>query len=302
MEEFTTVTQLASNLYEGLYTLDTDRRITRWNTAAKQITGYSPEEVIGSKCSDNILVHVDSEGCELCENNCPVSACMEDGRFREAEVFFHHKMGHRVPVQVRVFPSRDTGGEIRGAIELFVGNDSLELMSSRIRVLESQVLTDLQTKLPSRRYIEDGIEANISLYNRLSIPFSVVFIDVDDMKVINDKYGHNAGDKLLKTVARTISSCARPSDIIGRWGGDEFVGYLPGSNLEEALNLAQRLSRLIGSSSVAISGDEDIKVTVSIGVSLINDNDTLFSIVDKADKLMYKVKLNGGNGVCSELA
>jgi len=288
MESATNQSQLASNLFEGLYTLDRDRHIITWNRAAQRITGYSADEVIGSKCSDNILIHVDSEGTELCKDSCPVSACIEDGEFREASVFLHHKMGHRVPVDVRVFPLRDLNGETRGGVELFIGTDSIESMALKISALESQALIDSLTNLPNRKYIKDGIDASIALYNRMNRLVSIVFIDIDNMKSINDIYGHNAGDSVLETLARTIASCARPSDIFGRWGGDEFVGYLPGSNLQGALKLAQRLSRLIACSNVQISDEESIKVTASIGVSVIRENDTVLSLIDRADKAMYK--------------
>lgn len=299
MKEITDVDMLVMSLFEGLYTLDRERRITGWNRAAEGITGYSAGEVIGSRCSDNILMHVDSQGNEMCSRACPAAACMNDGQYREAKVYLHHKMGHRVPVQVRVFPSTDGNGGATGAIELFKVVDSSEKMTSKIRMLENQAMTDPLTKLPNRRFVEDGIEASIALFKRTGVPFAAIFIDIDDMKMVNDEYGHAAGDRLLETVARTISSCARPRDIIGRWGGDEFAGYLPGTSLEGARILAERLGKLIAHSAVTVSNDE-IRVTVSVGVSLVNENDTLHSIVDRADGIMYEVKKSGGNGVSSE--
>ena len=83
---------------------DLTRKITFWNAAAERITGFSSTEVVGRRCLENILVHVDGNGCEVCKNACPLAATMNDGIAREADLFLQHKSGHRVPVTVRVTP------------------------------------------------------------------------------------------------------------------------------------------------------------------------------------------------------
>ena len=92
------------NLQAGVYFTDTHRRITYWNKGAENITGYSSEEVIGSSCMDNLLVHIDGKGNNLCTGKCPLSESIKDGRTREIRIFLHHKDGHRVPVWVRSDP------------------------------------------------------------------------------------------------------------------------------------------------------------------------------------------------------
>lgn len=85
---------------DGVYLIDLDRRIRYWSQGAEQITGFSAEEVVGSSCADDVLCHVDEHGTHLCEEGCPLRAIMQDGQPRGAEVFLHHKAGHRVPVRV----------------------------------------------------------------------------------------------------------------------------------------------------------------------------------------------------------
>ena len=104
--------EIIDNLYDGVYFVDRDRVITYWNKGAERITGYSAKQAVGRACRDNLLNHVTANGVELCKNNCPMAAVMEDGNPREAEVYLHHKDGHRVPIIVRATVLRDDAGKV----------------------------------------------------------------------------------------------------------------------------------------------------------------------------------------------
>ena len=114
--------RILDEIQDGVYFLDTDRRITYWNRGAERITGFKSDEVLGRCCSDNILMHVDHAGLQLCKGHCPAARTIADGSFQEDEVFLHHKQGHRVPVRVRTSPVRDEAGGIIGAVEIFNDN------------------------------------------------------------------------------------------------------------------------------------------------------------------------------------
>jgi PAS domain S-box-containing protein len=94
--------ELMDNLYDGVYFVDTDRRITYWNKGAERLTDYQAERMIGSFCFDNLLNHVTETGKHLCQDGCPLTAALQNDRGVEAEVFLRHNDGHRVPVTVRV--------------------------------------------------------------------------------------------------------------------------------------------------------------------------------------------------------
>ena len=110
---------LLGAMTEAVYAVDRDRRITYWNAAAEQLTGYSAAEVVGRRCQDNLLNHVDEAGNQLCKDGCPLQATVEDGQTREALVFLQHRAGHRLPVAVRAAPLRSAGETIIGAVEVF---------------------------------------------------------------------------------------------------------------------------------------------------------------------------------------
>ena len=115
---------IVDNLYDGVYFVDRDRVITYWNKGAERITGYSAKETLGRACRDNLLNHVTANGIELCKSNCPLAAVMQDGNPREAEVYLHHKDGHRVPIIVRATAMRDAEGIEPSCIDHSTGSPS----------------------------------------------------------------------------------------------------------------------------------------------------------------------------------
>src|SRR5512134_1518746 len=105
--------RILDNLYDGVYLVDPDRRITYWNSGAERITGYRPDEAMGRRCQD-LLVHLDEQGKSLCLDGCPLSWTMANGQLLETEIYLHHRDGYRVPISVRAAPIRDGTGRVVG--------------------------------------------------------------------------------------------------------------------------------------------------------------------------------------------
>ncbi|MEW6489692.1 MAG: sensor domain-containing diguanylate cyclase, partial [Thermodesulfobacteriota bacterium] len=291
---------LVENLFDGVYFVDLERRITYWNRGAERITGYRAEEVIGSRCADNLLVHVDESGVQLCREGCPLEATCRDGRLREARVFLRHRGGHRVPVLVRASPIRDGQGRIIGAAEVFSDVSAQAEAQWRAEELEKLALLDHLTGAANRRYMEILLAARLGELERYGWPLGVLFADVDRFKELNDAFGHAAGDRTLALVARTLASGARSFDVVGRWGGEEFLVLLvnvTGAELEE---IAERLRLLVESSRLPIASG-DLHLTVSIGATLAVPGDTPEALVGRADALMYRSKHGGRNRVTTDL-
>ena len=285
---------LIENIFDGLYLVDKNRSIIYWNQVAEKITGYRADEVVGRRCRDNILVHVDGNGKSLCQGKCPLAATIADGTLRDAEVYFHHKDGHRVPVWVRAAPLRDTAGNIIGGAELFTDLSAGNAITTKVQELEKLSFLDSLTQLANRRYLEMELESRISEKHRYGTDFGVVFMDIDWFKRVNDTYGHDMGDRVLKTVARTFMNSARPSDLMGRWGGEEFIGILKRIDDNGLRSTAERVRSLVETSHLRENG-LTVKVTVSIGATLAEKTDTADSIIRRADTLLYRSKQNGRN-------
>jgi len=286
--------RVVENLHDGLYIVDRDRKISYWNRAAEKISGFSAEEVVGSSCADNILTHVDGEGKQLCLDGCPFSASFQDGEPRDAEVYMHHKDGHRVPVSVRVTALTDHDGNIIGGIELFTDISNNNANYLRIKELERLALIDPLTQLSNRRHMEKVIQIRIEEKRRLKVPFGIFFIDIDLFKDINDTYGHDVGDRVLKYIAKTFTVHSRPFDVYGRWGGEEFVGIIRNITVEDLEIFGNRLQMLIERSYIS-QQKRKLHVTVSIGATMVKDEDTVKSVIRRADSLMYESKTAGRN-------
>ncbi len=287
---------IVANLHEGLYVVDRERRIQYWNRAAEELSGFAAVEVVGSRCSDNILIHVDADGNNLCQSLCPLAATMEDGKTRQAEVFLHHKSGYRLPVLVRVTPLKNERGEIIGGIELFSDNSARREMQKEMDRLRELSLIDPLTELPNRRYIESHIESSLSLLLRINMPFGLLFLDIDHFKQFNDVHGHLAGDQALKTVAETFRHAIRSFDVIGRWGGEEFLGVFPNLSPADLHRTAERLRVLVKQSRVEREGNL-LQLTISVGGVMASPEDTPDSLIQNADAAMYASKQKGRNRV-----
>ncbi|MEI6055753.1 MAG: sensor domain-containing diguanylate cyclase [Lentisphaerota bacterium] len=284
------------NITDGIYITDTKRRILYWNKGAEEITGFSKEEVINSHCYDNLLVHVDGEGNNLCHGLCPLAASMKEGTCSKGEIYLHHKDGHRKPVLVRVVPIRDGDGKICAGAEFFTELPNEKAFTLRMQELEKLSYIDQLTQLPNRRYAEEQIKSKLSEHERLSMPFGLLFLDIDHFKSFNDNYGHEEGDKILKVIGRTLKSNSRPYDVYARWGGEEFVGIISGVTNESLKTIANKIRLLIKSSEVTINGISHY-VTVSIGGAVSMSGESLPSLIKRADKLMYESKNDGRNRV-----
>lgn len=285
---------IIENLHDGLYFVNRDRIITYWNKAAEQISGYMSNEVVGKSCSDDILTHVDSEGNRLCIGMCPLAASIADGKPREAQVYMHHKEGHRIPVSVRVNTLTDRDGNTIGGIELFTDISNQPANEMRLKELEKLALIDSLTQLANRNFIEREIQSRLEENKRLNVPFGVLFIDIDHFKKVNDTYGHDVGDDVLRFVANTFVANNRPFDLYGRWGGEEFIGIIRNINGKNLEMLGNRVRSLIENSYI-INESEKLYVTISIGATLVNADDSVESLIKRADTLLYKSKEAGRN-------
>ena len=287
--------RIVDNLHDGLYFVDRNRVITYWNKAAERISGFTAAEVVGKSCADNILTHVDGRGCALCTGTCPLAETMCDGRLRQGEIYLHHKDGHRVPVSVRASPLTDEAGHVIGGIELFTDISHQAATALRVQELERLALLDNLTQLANRAYVEREIRARFEEMKRLANPpFGFLFMDVDHFKSVNDRFGHDVGDAVLQFIARTLNANARPYDVYGRWGGEEFAGVIRCIGEQDLERLGNRLRCLI-ETSYALHAGQRIAVTMSIGATLFRPDDTLESLVKRADELLYRSKREGRN-------
>jgi diguanylate cyclase (GGDEF)-like protein/PAS domain S-box-containing protein len=279
--------EAVNSLNLGVCFLDKNKKITYWNKGAENLTGFSSLDIMGKKFG-------------LAKNECPIAATILDGNQRATEAHIKHRNGRKVHVSVRVTPVRGENDEITGASVMFHDISSQIVMINKLKDLERSASYDFLTQLPNRRLFERSLNSRFEEMQRGATPFGVIFMDIDNFKLINDSYGHDVGDLVLKMVAKKLATTLRPYDILGRWGGEEFVALVPHVSKEQLHAVSSRLRSMVERASI-FTGDSVIKVTLSIGATLATGEDSIQSIIKRADGLMYVSKTTGKNKVTLEV-
>ncbi len=162
-----------------------------------------------------------------------------------------------------------------------------------VKKLEKLSVTDKLTGLYNRVKLETEMERVMQEFQRYNIPCCVVLVDIDHFKAVNDEYGHLVGDEVLVKVASILRKYTRATDIVGRWGGEEFLIIAPNTTIEQAAVLAENLRYIIERENFAEVG----KKTISIGVSCFKEGLSIGDVIEQADKALYEAKKTGRNKV-----
>jgi diguanylate cyclase (GGDEF)-like protein len=181
----------------------------------------------------------------------------------------------------------------------------LEATNRRAFALEQDLMqearTDSLTGLRNRRALEEAAGAELRRTARSEAPISVIICDIDQFKHVNDRYGHDAGDRVIRAVAEQLASVARATDVLARWGGEEFLALLPNTHPSEAAILAERMRRVVAEAVMPVA--PEVRVTISLGVaglegSGVPDHSARWDhVVREADDAMYRAKAAGRNRV-----
>ena len=173
----------------------------------------------------------------------------------------------------------------------------------RLSTFEMESITDPLTGIYNRRYLERRLADEIARASRYGMPFSVLLIDIDHFKRVNDIYGHQVGDLVLEGMAQLIVATLRTTDIVARYGGEEIMVILPGTPVKTAADLAERLRKIVEDASFEVPAELDreisaLGVTVSVGVGCFRPHPkAMQDLIQGADKALYRAKHEGRNRV-----
>lgn len=244
------------------------------------VSGYHHNEIIGKHIT---LLNHPLTPANLYED---MLNTLETGQTWEGETIHFNKYKHEFWLDLIVTPEFNEINEMEGytAIAKNITNQ---------KIIERISITDELTQIYNRRKIEDILKQEIDRAKRYKSIFSVIFLDIDKFKTINDLYGHSSGDDVLVQLAATLKKNLRETDFVGRWGGEEFIIVCAGTQKAGAFNLAQTLRSLIESTTFPI----DSRVTISLGVAQYEGSESISDLISRVDTALYQAKELGRNRV-----
>ncbi|HZP85628.1 MAG TPA: diguanylate cyclase [Burkholderiales bacterium] len=277
------------SIADGIVSTDRDECVTYLNPVAERMTGWTREQAAGRSLSDVLhIVHADTRDVMVS----PVRLAMRDNRAvvlgRKAVLI--RRDGAELAIEDSTAPMHDLDGEVTGAVMVFRDVSEARTMELQLSHLAQH---DVLTDLPNRMLLGDRLSQAMSLARRHGCLVAVLFLDLDQFKLVNDSCGHAIGDKLLQEVAKRLTGAVRGSDTVSRHGGDEFVVVL--SEIEHATNAARHAEKIHAVLSAPHGiAHHDLHASVSIGISMFpGDAEDAETLVDRADMAMYHAKKNG---------
>ena len=267
-----------------MFTCDRDGRVTFANAAVRTLLGHDPSAITGRPFAG--LCH--PEDAEL------------------VDAYLASEFGRRVasPLAIRFVASDERILHLSWAgtydsqddVMFMVGRDVTDEVEARAEI-ERRSRTDSLTDLFNRRHLVDALTAELERALREPRRPGLLLVDLDHFKVVNDSYGHPAGDAVLKDVARRLKRAVRRYDVVARWGGEEFCILLAGVTSERALRrTAQAVCRAIGETPIEVADDRLVRVTASVGAVLAREGMwSVEALVDSADRALYSAKRQGRN-------
>ncbi len=268
---------------DGVVTTDSSGKITSLNTVAQEITGWKLDEATGKPFSDVFLLQNEDTG-ESIEN--PIQKVLETGRIvgLANHTVLINRQGSAIPIADSAAPIKGEDGKILGVVMVFRDVSSEKAQHNKIRYLSYH---DALTGLYNRRYIEEML--NREDFSSL-LPLSVIMGDVNGLKITNDVFGHRAGDTLLQHVAGLLKQHCHASDLIARWGGDEFIVLMP----QTSLGQAEQIIETIKNNPVALY-ESGLQLSLSLGCAVKDHpEDSIHAVMREAEENMYHQKLLDG--------
>jgi len=171
-------------------------------------------------------------------------------------------------------------------------------LSARSQTLEHAALTDGLTGMQNRRYFDDALREYLDEFRKIERPIGLMILDLDHFKQVNDNYGHDTGDEVLRAVSTCLKDMTRYHDVVARLGGEEFAVVAPNMDVEMLSRFADRIRKAVAA-LVINSGNVRLKVTTSVGLAVWDKKETVEELYRRADSRLYQAKREGRNRVCA---
>ena len=279
----------------GIVFVDPFLKILYWNPGAERLTGISKSSAEDRLFQPELLLMRDEDGRELGEGDFPVLQALQKGEQRYRRVLIRNRTARDFVVDLHVAPVMDGTGTLQGAV-VTMHDVSPELsLVARCQSLYEMATRDPLTQVANRAELDRVHSMFVRAHLDRKLPCSLILADLDHFKAINDTYGHQAGDEVLKSFAKLLKSSCRTGDLVARYGGEEFAILCPDCDQAAAARRAEAIRTAWAQMPQSALGGETC--TASFGVTEVQPGDTPGCMLARADRALYMAKESGRNVV-----
>jgi diguanylate cyclase (GGDEF)-like protein len=287
--------RLLDTMYDAVVFIDAASRVVLWNRGAERLTGIAGASIRGQLWHPLLLGLSDEKGTSVAEGDCPVYTAIRCGVQSLRRLSILGRRQQPVAVDTHAIPVIDQKGVTHGAVLLFHDASSETSLEQRCQSLHEKATKDPLTQVANRAEFDRVHAMFVAAHQQQQVPCSLLMCDLDRFKLVNDNYGHQAGDDVIKSLASLLKSSCRPGDLVARYGGEEFVVLCADCDNASAARRAKQVCKALSQLAQPKMGGRS--VTVSVGVTEIQPGDTPETMLRRADRALLMAKAAGRNVV-----
>ncbi len=285
--------RLLENMYEGVFFLDANLQVLLWNRGAERLTGINGQSMIQHHFVPSLVNMRNAHGAEISDGECPVAQAVHSGVQSLRRLVIRSRNGQDLAVNLHTIPVVGPDGATQGASVLLHDVSGEASLEERCHSLYEQAIRDPLTQLANRAEFDRVHAMFVDAHLERRLPCSLIICDIDRFKQVNDKFGHLAGDEVIKSFSQILKSGCRPGDLVARFGGEEFVMLCADCNNATAAARAEQLRKAFSDLPQAVLGGKPC--SASFGVTEIQPGDNSQTMLNRADRGLLMAKESGRN-------
>lgn len=287
--------RLLENMYDGVIFLDANLQVVLWNRGAERMTGVAGSAIIQRPFEPGVVKMRDERGRIIPDQKCPVAYATRTGVQSLRRIVISSRNGKDLAVDAHMIPVVGPDGVTQGVTVLLHDASGEASLEERCHHLYEQAIRDPLTQLANRAEFDRVHSLFVEAHLERRLPCSLIMCDIDHFKVVNDTYGHPAGDQAIRSLAQLMKNMCRPGDLVARYGGEEFVILCADCDNETASARAEQLRRAFSDLPQQVLGGK--RCTASFGVTEIQPGDNAVTMLNRADRALLMAKQGGRNRV-----
>ncbi|QDS99721.1 diguanylate cyclase [Adhaeretor mobilis] len=287
--------KLIDAMHDGVMFVDEQSRIQLWSKGAERLTGVSAGAAQGRIFTPDLLDMCNSDGRRVANDSCPVAQAIKSSSQIRQRLQLLGRQGTHVAIDLHAVPVHGTSGSLLGATVMLHDAQPEASLEEKCEALHAEVTKDPMTKVANRAEFDRMQALFIDAHEQACMPCSLIMVDIDHFKSINDTFGHQAGDEAIITVANLLKSMCRSGDLVARYGGEEFAVLCADCGNATAASRADQIRRKLSETPHSVLGNK--RITASFGVTELQAGDNPESMLRRADRALLMAKEQGRNQV-----